>query len=337
MKIKNIQIPIMFFTLIFIPFISMSGSTETSMSQVEFPADITVISATFGIFVSNVSGETVNLHRITADWEETTVTWGNFGSSYDPTVIGSFVADSVGWAVVDVTDLVREWVRGDAENYGLLLEQNPLSDGTSYHSSEYISIEKSRPWLEICYESLPYPTCVSIERIEGIPFEVADSYIWEVNPTSNAGSSPTLYTGRVGGSGGQAGYEKQSLLRFGFTLEPPSDGEGCTPGYWKQSQHFDNWTSPYNNGLLFGSAGFEDAFPGKTLLNVVSTGGGGLKALGRHTVAALLNAASPDVAYPLTVSEVIASFNAGYPGDKNDYENLKDQFEGYNETFCPLN
>ena len=44
--------------------------------------------------------------------------------------------------------------------------------------------------------------------------------------------------------------------------------------------------------LLRSIAGFDDAFPGMTLLEVLSQGGGGLNALGRHTVAALLNAAS---------------------------------------------
>ena len=25
------------------------------------------------------------------------------------------------------------------------------------------------------------------------------------------------------------------------TVNPPPGGEGCTPGYWKQTQHFDSW------------------------------------------------------------------------------------------------
>src|SRR5690349_16245059 len=79
--------------------------------------------------------------------------------------------------------------------------------------------------------------------------------------------------------------------------------EGCTPGYWKQSQHFDSWPSDFGpNDLFFG--GFENAFPGKTLLQVLSqpasTGGQGQQALnnlGRHAVAALLNAYNDDIDY----------------------------------------
>ncbi len=67
---------------------------------------------------------------------------------------------------------------------------------------------------------------------------------------------------------------------------------------------------------------------------MVSLGGGGLNALGRHTVSALLSASSPGVNYALTAAEVIAMFNAVFPG--GDYEALKNVFEGFNEQDCPL-
>ena len=115
---------------------------------------------------------------------------------------------------------------------------------------------------------------------------------------------------------------------------PPGGGEGCTPGYWKQSQHFDSWPAPYTPSTLFSDV-FEDAFPGQTLLDVVGAGGGGLTALGRHTVAALLNAASSGVDYDLSSGAVISAFNDVYPG--GDYEALKNRLETLNEQGCPLN
>lgn len=124
---------------------------------------------------------------------------------------------------------------------------------------------------------------------------------------------------------------------------PPAGGEGCTPGFWR------NWTgmgpgrqgnawerTGYSPNQLFSDV-FENAFPGKTLLQVVSQGGGGLDALGRHTVAALLNAAHPDVSYDLTVEQVISKFNAVFPGNNRAYNTLKDEFEAFNEQGCPLN
>ena len=110
-------------------------------------------------------------------------------------------------------------------------------------------------------------------------------------------------------------------------------GEGCTPGFWKQPQHFGFWPAPYTPSTQF-SAVFENAFPGKTLLQVLSLQGGGLNALGRHTVAALLNAASANVNYNLTPQQVIDMFNAVFPG--GDYETLKNLFEQYNSQNCPI-
>ena len=111
-------------------------------------------------------------------------------------------------------------------------------------------------------------------------------------------------------------------------------GEGCTPGYWKQNHHFDSWPSAYTPETLFADV-FEDAFPNMTLLEVLRQGGGGIKALGRHTVAALLNATSTDVGYNEAAASVIADFNAAYLS--GEYEQTKDDFAGMNESFCPLN
>jgi hypothetical protein len=115
----------------------------------------------------------------------------------------------------------------------------------------------------------------------------------------------------------------------------PGGGEGCTPGYWKQPQHFDSWTAPYDPSDTFLSAFGVNAFPGMTLLEVLSNGGGGLDALGRHAVAALLSAASSGVDYDLSVAQVIAGFNAAFAS--GDYETQKNIFAGFNEQGCPLN
>ena len=118
--------------------------------------------------------------------------------------------------------------------------------------------------------------------------------------------------------------------------DPPGGGEGCTPGYWRQEQHFDSWTG-YAPSDLFSSV-FADAFPGQTLLDVVWARGGGLNALGRHAVAALLNAAHPDVEYDYSVADVIAAFNEAYAsGDKDHIENQKDEFDFLNNQGCELN
>lgn len=109
------------------------------------------------------------------------------------------------------------------------------------------------------------------------------------------------------------------------------DNEYCSHGYWKQEQHFDSWSN-YLPSQKFSSV-FEDAFPNKTLLEVMQLGGGGLNRLGRETVGALLNAGSVD--FPYSQSEVIAMFNAVYPGSSSAYNDLVDKF-ALPEN-CPLN
>lgn len=125
-----------------------------------------------------------------------------------------------------------------------------------------------------------------------------------------------------------------------FKFEPkdvPSGGQGCTPGYWKQSQHFGSWTSPYAPTAAFSSVFSTTAFTGKTLLEVLGLNGGGMNALGRHAVAALLNAASADVAYDLSVAQVISSFNSAYgSGNARTIERQKDLFDMLNNLGCPL-
>jgi len=141
-------------------------------------------------------------------------------------------------------------------------------------------------------------------------------------------------TGAIARGAGGAG----SLVVFTNTALPPPPPppglQGCTPGYWKQEQHFDSWRAPYTPNTLFNTV-FDNAFPGQTLLQVLENGGGGLDALGRHTVAALLSSASSGVSYGMTPAQVIAAFNAVFPG--GNYEGQKNIFAALNERSCPLN
>jgi hypothetical protein len=140
-----------------------------------------------------------------------------------------------------------------------------------------------------------------------------------------------------------------------FMGECEEEFEGCTPGYWRQEQHFDSWTG-YGQDMLF-SAAFEcdsnititgRLIPGTggrpvtisnpTLLQAVWAIGGGESALARHAVAALLNAANPDVNYPSSEAAVISMVCAALTG--GDIEGTKSILAGFNEgddeDNCPL-
>jgi hypothetical protein len=118
---------------------------------------------------------------------------------------------------------------------------------------------------------------------------------------------------------------------FVVQCDVPGDGEGCTPGYWRQEQHYDSWVG-YDPSDIF-SVVF-GVGPSITLGEAVQLGGGGENALIRHAVAALLNSTALDD-YPYTTAEVIAMVQAAYAS--GDFEETKDALEAANELGCPLN
>lgn len=120
-------------------------------------------------------------------------------------------------------------------------------------------------------------------------------------------------------------------------INPPQGGEGCTPGYWKQDQHLDSWVGFSPDQTLESVFNVPDVLglDDVTLLEALELQGGGVNALLRHAVAALLNAASPGVDYDLTVAQVIAATNAALAS--GNYEAQKNIFAGLNEQGCPLN
>ena len=114
-------------------------------------------------------------------------------------------------------------------------------------------------------------------------------------------------------------------------------GEGCTPGYWKN--HPESWPptgfSPTDDfDTVFGVDAFS---PDKTLMDAAWLGGGGLRKLARHGVAALLNASDPAVHYQLAIGEVIDLVHDAIVSGQ--YEPLATNLDTYNNGLegCPNN
>lgn len=144
---------------------------------------------------------------------------------------------------------------------------------------------------------------------------------------------------------------------------------GCTPGYWKQCQHLDSWAATgffpddvFNT--VFGVSQYVNPQTNQpyTLLQVMGLTGSGnctpdaeqpscrskphgdaigkmgcdpiSPNLGFHAVAALLNAAHPNVNYGYTSGELIALFQNNY---LTNPEKLKNSLVMLNERGCPLN
>lgn len=125
-------------------------------------------------------------------------------------------------------------------------------------------------------------------------------------------------------------------------VNPPPGGEGCTPGFWKQDQHFDSWVgfAPTDSfETVFGvdvtlRAGGQTTIDDPTLLEALQATGGGVNALARHGVAALLNASSPDVSSDFTVAQVIALVHDAIVS--GDVEAAHQLLAAANEQGCPL-
>ena len=274
----------------------------------------TVVSATLEINVANASHQTIRVHRVTSDWPES-VTWGAFGGAYDTAVAASFVADAADTDSVNVTSLVQAWMAG-TPNYGILLEQDAGTPFTKYRSREWYNAVY-RPKLVITFSNgdVIVQDCV------------ADT---SISPLYDAlGSENVIYTGYISSSE----LEKMALLRFKVP-DVPGDGEGCTPGFWKQKQHFDSWTPPFDPDDTIFSDFFGVVGPADSFLEALKAKGGGEHALMRHATAAVLNAASPDVDYGYTVEQIIAMVAAAFADQV--YEPTKDAFEYENEIGCPL-
>jgi len=125
------------------------------------------------------------------------------------------------------------------------------------------------------------------------------------------------------------------------TTTTTTGGEGCTPGYWKQDQHFDSWPVPTTTTLA--DAGFTNTgLPaGTTLLEALSFKGGptvqdAKNILLRQAAAAYLNSLS--IAYAFTTAEVVDMVNdALASGDRDTILDVKDVLDAANNGGCPLN
>jgi hypothetical protein len=112
-----------------------------------------------------------------------------------------------------------------------------------------------------------------------------------------------------------------AFCRYVNQFTPPSE-QGCTPGFWKQEQHFGHWLptgylpdTVLNSVFDFPADGPVASLGSDTMLDALNYGGGpGLdgaaRILLRAAVAAVLNAAHPDVEYAFTEDDVIADVSA---------------------------
>jgi hypothetical protein len=123
--------------------------------------------------------------------------------------------------------------------------------------------------------------------------------------------------------------------------------EGCTPGYWKQEQHFDSYPVGITpDTLLTDLLGFEiPGYETTTVLQALKLKGGGADALIRQGTAGMLNVLSPEVDYDFSEETTLRQFQDGldpqlfdmWPDADDDLEERKDALDVANNAGCPLN
>ncbi len=169
-------------------------------------------SATLYVYVNTPSGQDITVHRVTADWDEMSVTWSSFAGAFDAAVAGGFASDATGWKTSDVTALVQTWLDGDNPNFGVLLKQG----GELVPRSHFASRESDNvPMLEICYSTDAGPECLQFTSI-------ADASLMENYPNDNTGSLPEMFCGYYS----IETLEKQALIRFELPSRPETASIG---------------------------------------------------------------------------------------------------------------
>lgn len=127
---------------------------------------------------------------------------------------------------------------------------------------------------------------------------------------------------------------------------PPPGKEGCTPGYWKANvkKGASEWAlAGYSPAQSVGSVFAAGSFNSATLLEALQFGGGSgvdgaTQILLRAAVAAVLNAASPGVGYPLAVASIVGDVNAAIASaDRSTILALASSLDATNNLGCPLN
>jgi uncharacterized repeat protein (TIGR01451 family) len=140
---------------------------------------------------------------------------------------------------------------------------------------------------------------------------------------------------------GTPGLDLEKLVHAEYYSQQAGGGEGLTPGFWKN--HTGDAGAPLSGWPETGlspSASFEALFgvdvPGSapTLLQALSTNGGGVNALLRHASAALLNAADPCIDYLYSREQVVSMVRQAFAS--GDYETAKNLFATQNELGADL-
>jgi hypothetical protein len=200
-----------------------------------------------------------------------------------------------------------------------------------------------RSWVQILVEGRELRSDETHERVQSCIHDFALE--WPAGTEMRVVAGVGLGTERgfataaeIVGKGTVAPYVVQACA-------PPIGDEGCTPGYWRN--HTSAWAvTGYDTGQsvasVFPASSGYSGIGSAELLETMSFGGGpgvdgAARILLRAGVAALLNAAHPDVAYARPPAEVVAAVDQSLAGgNRDEMLILAAGLDADNNGGCPL-
>jgi hypothetical protein len=168
------------------------------------------------------------------------------------------------------------------------------------------------------------------------------SETWLFSATTTVKAGPYLNTATVRASQPTTGQTASSTDVAGY-YGLTGAGQGLTPGYWKN--HPTLWPTDSSGRPIFTNDQLVSSIFGpipsvdanETLLEALGNGGGGVDALLRAAVAALLNTTSALIDYPWTASTLVAAVDAALAsGDATKINNLQIALNSWNNLGATL-
>lgn len=169
----------------------------------------TVISAQLQVYVAtatNTQNMTISVYRITSDWEESEATWNNRTASATWTSSGgdinqlinstTFTNSSGVYYNFTITSLVRNWVNGSFDNFGLMLLSSDAGTGNYTDiASSGSTTASQRPLLFIDHSENAVPTITNISTNTNStsPAKIGDAVNFTVNWEDIEGDQTQLF------------------------------------------------------------------------------------------------------------------------------------------------
>lgn len=182
---------------------NLTNPQDIIAPRLSIPSDAKMTSASIVFNIASGGNQITTLHRITSDWSESEVTWGNFDGAFEADPTATFTPTALGDVSVDVSELATQWLNGSTPNYGVVVRQ--AVQLSQYNSSEASNLNL-RPRLIIRYMTNDGPDSTVVQ--EGVNGLVEDAFIGSSFPTGNNGEAPRLFVGVAFGT------EHQTLIKF---------------------------------------------------------------------------------------------------------------------------